>query len=106
MPEESPIACSLEAEQLRQRLDEIEAVGARGLIDHRREGSRHLLRFNADEEIRQRLERIVAAESQCCPFLELWLKEQDSVLLLTLAAPADGQVVAEELARAFVGRPA
>lgn len=106
MSDDSPIACSLEAEQLGRRLAEIEAVGAQGLIDHHREGIRHLLRFNADEEIRRRLERIVAAESQCCPFLELRLEEQGDELQLTLAAPEDGQAVADELALTFVGRPA
>jgi hypothetical protein len=103
MPEDPRIACSLEAGQLSRRLVEIKAIGAASLIEHRREGRRHLLRFNADEETRQRLERIVAAESECCGFLDLRLDEQGGGLLLTLAAPDDGQAVADELALAFVG---
>jgi hypothetical protein len=103
MPEERTIACSLNAGDLRLRLAEIAAVGAESLISHSREGERHLLRFRSDAEARQRLEQIVAAESQCCGFLDIRLEEQGAELVLLLAGPNGGQAVADELALAFVG---
>ncbi len=105
MAEDQPIACSLGAGELQSRLDEIAALGAGHLIEQGLDGDRHLLRFRASPEARRRLESIVAAESKCCPFLELSLGEMDGELLLAIGAPKDGQPVAHELAAAF-GRDA
>ncbi len=101
MTERIPIACSLDASDLRQRLDEIAAVGADSLIERSAEGERHLLRFRSDLNTRRRLESIVAAEAKCCSFLDLSLEEQGGELVLTVSAPKDGQPVADELAAAF-----
>ena len=67
------------------------------------EGGVHALRFRPDPTTRRRLEEIIAAESECCAFLDLKLREDEDELVLTIAAPADGQPVAEELALAFGG---
>jgi hypothetical protein len=103
--EEQPVACSLNASELQVRLAEIAAAGAEALIASEAEGDRHLLRFRAGTETRRRLERIVAAEAECCSFLELELElsEAGSELVLAIAAPGDGQAVADELAAAFTG---
>jgi hypothetical protein len=104
MAEQPPIACSLDASALRERLAEIEAVGAKSLIDRSREGERHVLRFRRDCETERRLEAIVVAESRCCAFLDLELTRRDGELVLTLAAPAGGEEIARELAASFAGR--
>jgi hypothetical protein len=101
MADPTPIACSLDAGALRERLAEIEAVGAESLIDKTHEGKLHVLRFRADEKTERRLEEIVAAESRCCAFLDLELTHQDDELILTLAAPAGGEEIAHELAVGF-----
>jgi hypothetical protein len=67
------------------------------------EDGSHLLRFQSDAATRDRLERIVAAEADCCSFLDLALGERDGELVLTVAAPADAQPVADDLALAFAG---
>lgn len=103
MTERTPIACSLGASDLRQRLDEIAEIGADSLIERDADGGRHLLRFRSDPETRRRLETIVAAEAECCSFLELSLEEQGGELVLSVSAPEDGQSVADELAAAFAG---
>jgi hypothetical protein len=103
MTEEAPIACSLGASDLRQRLSEIIEVGADSLIERSVDGERHLLRFRSDAETRRRLEAIVAAEAKCCSFLDLSLEEQGAELVLTVSAPRGGQPVADELAAAFAG---
>jgi hypothetical protein len=105
MTDELPIACSLEASALRRRLEEIAAAGAESLTSRSAEGDTHSLRFRSDPATRRRLERIVAAEAECCAFLDLDLRSDGGELVLTIAAPPDGQPVAEQLALAF-GQPA
>jgi len=106
MTEETPIACSLGASDLRQRLDEIAEIGADSLIERSAEGGHHLLRFRSDPSTRRRLEAIVAAEAKCCSFLHLSLEEQGGELVLSVSAPQDGQPIADELAAAFAGTSA
>jgi len=106
MTEAVPIACSLGASDLRQRLNEIAEVGAASLIERTVDGKRHLLRFHSDPETRRRLEVIVAAEAECCSFLELSLEERSGELVLSIGSPEDGRPVAEELAAAFAGASA
>lgn len=101
MTKPKPIACSLGADDLQRRLEEIAAVGAAGLISGDGENGEHRLRFNSDPKTRRRLEEIVAAEARCCSFLDLELTERGSELILTLTAPEDGRAVANELAAAF-----
>lgn len=106
MTEGTPIACSLGASDLRQRLNEIAEVGTDSLIERSADGERHLLRFRSDAETRRRLEAIVAAEAKCCSFLGLSLEEQGGELVLSISAPQDGQPIADGLAAAFDGASA
>jgi hypothetical protein len=99
-----PIACSLEADDLRRRLEEIAALGAECLQARDAEGEAHLLRFRSDPVTLRRLGAIVDAESACCPFLELRLSQEGDELILRIAAPGDGARVANDLALAF-GEP-
>ena len=101
MAEETPIACSLEADDLQRRLAAIAELGAESLIAREADGGRHLLRFRAEPETRRRLEAIVAAEAECCSFLELSLQERGEELVLSIAAPRGGRPIADELAAAF-----
>ncbi len=101
MTDAEPIACSLGASDFQQRLSEIAEVGAASLIGREEEGGRHILRFRFDPTTRHRLAQIVAAEAECCSFLDLALTEHDGELILTLAAPAEAQPVVDELAVAF-----
>jgi hypothetical protein len=98
---DDPVACSLDAADLEQRLAAIAAVGADSLIAHEVRGGRHLLRFRGDGATQRRLEEIVAAEAQCCAFLDLSLSDEDGELLLAIVAPDDAQAVADGLAAAF-----
>jgi hypothetical protein len=101
MADPIPIACSLDADRLRGRLADIEAIGAEGLIEHARQGDRHMLRFRADAETERRLRKLIAAEAECCSFLILTLEARDDELLFSVTAPQSGQPVADELAAAF-----
>ncbi len=101
MTKDKPIACSLGAGELEQRLAAIAEIGAESLVSHEVEGDRHLLRFRADANTRRRLEGIVAAEAECCSFLDLSLGEDGDELVLSIAAPEDGRAIADGLAKAF-----
>jgi hypothetical protein len=103
MTEGPPIACSLGASDLRQRLAEIAEISAESLIERSADGERHLLRFRSNADTLRRLEAIVAAEAKCCSFLDLSLEAQGDELVLSVSAPEGGQPVADELAAAFAG---
>jgi hypothetical protein len=103
MTDPQPVACSLPTGDLQQRLDQIAAVGAESLLGRALEDGSHVLRFRAGATTRRRLDEIVAAEADCCSFLDLELAERDGELVLTIAAPVDAQPVADDLALAFAG---
>lgn len=105
MNETLPIACSLGADDLRRRLAEIESLGLDALISRDTDGDSQVLRFRSDPETRTRLERIVAAELECCAFLDLELGEDGDQIVLRITAPAEGVPAARELALAFGAAP-
>jgi hypothetical protein len=105
MTNEDPIACSLGVGALEQRLAAITEVGAGSLISRRAEGGPHLLCFRADVATRLCLEEIIAAEAECCSFLDLSLDQQPGQIVLSIAAPGDAEALAEGLANAFAGSP-
>jgi len=95
-----PIACTLDGPALAERLAEIRAVGRDAFVAVDGDGT---LVFHATPEARRRLERIVAAEAECCPFLRLDLSQTDDELRLTIAAPEGAELVRTELVAAFAG---
>ena len=97
---ELPIACTLDGPALAERLAEIRAVGHEALIAAEPGG---VVRFHATPEVRERLERIVAAEAECCAFLDFELSQTDDELRLTIAAPEGAELVRTELVTAFAG---
>ena len=98
MTPETPIACSLSAEELPARLAQIRAIGDDALIGVTSEGT---LRFRAGDTIRERLEAIIAAESRCCSFLRFELAEHDGELVLSVTAPEGAEPLARDLVDAF-----
>jgi hypothetical protein len=103
MSTELPIACTLSATELPERLAEMGNLGRAALVDVERDGTRAVLRFRPAPETNQRLAAIVAAEARCCAFLDMTLREDRDTLSLTIDAPADAGVVLDELVAAFTG---
>jgi hypothetical protein len=101
MTNSHPIACSLSADDFKQRLAEIGKLGGDSLTERAVEDGRHVLRFRADAAARERLNAIVAAEADCCSFLDLGLSRDGDELVLTIAAPDEAQPIADGLALAF-----
>jgi hypothetical protein len=102
MPEPEPIACSLGPTDMRRRLAEIATLAGRSLIAAETNDGIRLLRFRDDDETRRRLTAIVAAEGECCPFLDLQVTADNQELLLSITAPDDAKPVIDQLAAAFV----
>jgi|SRR5829696_208500 len=101
MTNDKPAACSLGSDALERRLAAIAEVGRANLISSEADGDRHLLRFRPRAGTRRRLEQIVAAEAECCSFLDLALTESERMLVLSITAPEGGRAVASLLAEAF-----
>src|SRR3954449_1167600 len=100
MPTGLPIACSLSASELPRRLAEMAALGRAALVAVERTGTRARLRFRADTEIRERVAAVVAAEAECCVFLDMTLRDENDAVVLTIGAPADARLVLDELVSA------
>jgi hypothetical protein len=98
MTTDAPIACSLSADELPKRLAEMTAIGKDALLSVSPDGT---LRFRGDDETRERLEGIIAAESQCCSFLRFGLTEDADALVLSVTAPEGAEPLAWDLVNAF-----
>jgi hypothetical protein len=105
MPTEPLIACSLSATELPERLDEMADLGRAALVGAHTEALQAQLRFAAGAGIRDRVEAIVAAESQCCAFLAMGVSEESGAVVMTITAPEGAEVVLAELVDAFRGQP-
>jgi hypothetical protein len=101
MPTDLPIACSLIATDLTERLAQMAALGRDALVDADVTESRAMLRFAAGAGVRERLAAIVAAESECCAFLTMGVHDEPDVVVLTIDAPEGAEPVLHELADAF-----
>ena len=105
MTSELPIACSLSAIDLSTRLREMSDLGRAALVDVCHEQTRAELRFAAGAGLRDRVDRIVAAESQCCAFLEMTVTDEPDAVALSIRAPEGAEPVLQELVDAFRGQP-
>lgn len=98
---ELPMACSLSAAELPGRLAEMSAIGRDALLEAERSERRTILRFRRGDQTRERLDAIVAAESSCCAFLSLELREDSDGIALTIGAPPGGEPVVDDLVAVF-----
>ena len=104
MPTELPIACSLSATELPARLAQIAQLG-HALIDVKLTGTHATLRFVAGAGVRERVTSVVAAESACCAFLAMQVRDEPDAVVLDITAPEDAERVLHELVGAFRGEP-
>lgn len=102
MPQDIPIACTLNAVDLPVRLAQMRTIGADALRSVERSGPRAELRFAPS--VRERLDDVVAAESRCCVFLNIDVAVRDEDLVLTIVAPAGAEPIMSDLVAAFEGK--
>jgi len=103
MPAELPIACSLSATELPERLAEMAALGRAALVDAVADTTRAQLRFSAGAGVGERVRAIVAAEARCCTFLTMRVTHDRDTVVLTVDAPAGAELVLAGLVDAFRG---
>jgi hypothetical protein len=102
MPNDLPVACTLDATDFAARQRLIADLGRDALTDARQEETRAVLRFAAGAGIRERVDRLVADESRCCAFLAMEVAEIEDEIVLTIDAPAGAGGVVGEMVAAFV----
>jgi hypothetical protein len=90
-----PIACTLSPHGMTARLALIDALAADGVLERTptEKGMRVRLRDTADIERRTR--ELVAAESECCAFLDFALGRENGDLVLDISGPEDARPVIE-----------
>jgi hypothetical protein len=77
------------------------AVGQSALLGAEATSGHATLRFKAGGATGERLAAIVAAEAECCAFLDIDLREEAEVIELAITAPAGAEPVLDELVAAF-----
>jgi hypothetical protein len=101
--DQTPIACSLSADDYRERLDAIRRVGRRTLLAVNGDVDGIRLSFRDSPRTRDDLRAIVDAEAACCPFLSIWVEDADQEVVVTVTAPPEAAPVLSDLVRSFEG---
>ena len=99
-----PIACCLGASDYRMRIAWIEDLTRRALQRHVRDDL--TLRLFYAPAASAEVERLVALERVCCPFLRFDLAEEDGALRLTVSAPEAARGSEDTLFGQYLGQPA
>jgi hypothetical protein len=90
-----PLACSLGTGELRERGEEIEALfGAYATGSERTPGGVRIS-LSGDDAVAERVEALVAAERECCPFLRFDLAREGDRLVLDIEGPPEAREIAE-----------
>jgi hypothetical protein len=103
MTQPLPIACTLSAADLEVRLAELRALGSDALRDVSEQAGRAVLRFRSGPDVARRVDAAVAAESECCAFLDFHVEHGAEATVLTVEAPDGAAEIVHELAEAFAG---
>jgi hypothetical protein len=104
MSPQPPIACALTEAEMPARRAQMGALG-RDLVAAEAQGAHAVLRFRAAAGTRERLAAFVAAESRCCAFLRMQLRDDGEALALTIDGPAGSEPVVGELVAALTAAP-
>jgi hypothetical protein len=103
MSEPLPIACTLRPAEMSRRAADIRALRRDALLTAECSGRRAVLRFRSDRATRARVEKIVAAEGECCSFMDFGLSVTEDAIKLTITAPYGAEPAAHLLAGLFAG---
>jgi len=104
MAQDLPVACTLNATDFAARERLMAELGRDALVGAEQTGSRAVLRFAPGAGIRDRVDRFVAGEADCCPFLTMHVAEAPDAVVLTIDAPAGAEPVLADMVASF--RPA
>ena len=93
---DTPIACSLPPDALRERRAHIDRIARQALRSRRPIEGGVRLTFTAGPETDHSLRDLIAAEADCCAFLRMELARSGDELTLDLTGPSDAQPVIAE----------
>lgn len=96
---EPPIACSLQGARYRDRIA-ANKVLARSLIDRQRDGRTLTLTYPV--AVAADVQRMAAAERECCAFLEFAVNVSHDRITLVITVPARAEAVADDVFAQFV----
>lgn len=99
MPPETPIACTLDAEDRTARLARARELGERALAGLNVGDGSALLRFHGHYEA---VDALVAAEGACCPFFEFTTTRHGENTELEIVAPEGGDPLLRGLVAGIV----
>ena len=88
-----PIACTLSPDGMTARHALIDALASDGLLDRSATDTGLRVRLRDTPEIEERTRALVAAEAECCAFLDFELGREDGALVLDITGPADARPV-------------
>ena len=100
---DAPIACTLDATSIRDRLEWIRSVQKRALLSHYRDGS--VLHLTFDAAAKHEVRALVRREQRCCAFLRFELAKSEREVRLTVAVPAQASDSVDELLSYFEPAP-
>lgn len=89
MSTDLPIACTLQPAEQAERARAWHALVARTLLSWRATEDGAVVRVRGDAEAQ--LRELIAAESQCCAFLEFDLRRDGEELLLSVVGPDEAR---------------
>jgi hypothetical protein len=96
-------ACTIDSAGLKQRVNQLDALGPR-VLTSRRDGLTLTVEFPA--EATQDVQAFVAEESRCCPFFSFQVHEIDQGLRLGIRTPPGGEAMLDALQAALAGNAA
>jgi hypothetical protein len=99
------IACSLSASHQAERVEAAAGLRHRALVGSAPIPSGLRLRFAAEPGVREELERLIEAESECCPFLRFALEARERELVLEVGGPEEARPVIRRLFGLAGSRP-
>jgi hypothetical protein len=93
-----PLACNLDGAAFSERRARWEALSGRSLAGRERTPGGVLLRYRAEPGVGDELGELVRLEGECCPFLELRLRDEETELVLEVSGPPEAAEVIEAFA--------
>ena len=99
MPQETPIACTLDAEDRPARIATARELGARALVGLEVRDRSARLRFRGEREA---VDALVAAENTCCAFFEFTTIPDGDDTELEVRTPEGGEPLLRELVAGLV----
>ena len=90
----NPNGCTLESSELIERIAEWREVSSQA-ISRRVEAERITSTYPPDPDLLERLQDLIAAEAECCAFLDFTIQEGERQTVVELAFPADARPLIE-----------